>query len=883
MSSLPPLPPGFTLDPPPQAADMPPLPAGFTLDAPSARGPRVYDPFSNDESALPPFPGEEVIEHKSEAPAKPGYLEGIRQAFAAPGRTDNPQNIGERIGNVPLLGPLYGLAEAGATLLTGAAALPLASAKGIIEGREPTSEDIAQLTYEPRSQIGRAALGLAGAVAQPVVDAAEATGADVALLPLAAETQALGTVARGRKELKQTKAEGERLMTPPTREELATAAKEAYDQARAAGAVAAPESYARMASGLRESLRQEGFNKRLHPKAAAVVAEIEKTVGKPVALDELEILRRQALAAERSIEADERRIAGLIIDRLDDYADALASGAEPIVGGNAKVAVAARNQARNLYSRNRKAQEIQELVERAEVRASQFSGSGLENALRTEFRQLALNPKRMRRFTKEEQAAIKEVAFGTPTRNTLRQIGKLAPTGGLMQSLSLLGAVLEPTTLVAPAIGGAARFGATKLTQRAASRAEELMRRGNPSTADELGAALRESGMVRPSALEGELMSREPLALPAPNMVAGQRSAPGTAFAREEVGLTPDVERAGALHPSAPRQTERAAPALPLLPPRDAPPIVVDAQGRAALAPELAAYLDEIGLAQVRGVRQPRAEPDATQNLFAQLSRVEEADRAGAAFDAERAAAAAASAIDVQEHPRSAVKEITLEAPPENSVASLAPKGRSPTESIRALVRRVTERPSDSTTAVVEYENVVHPAAVEAFKEAGIDVSGYTHVIDNSAIRHILKSHGDPKKERARGQLPITEDDIARLPEIVLNPDFVESGGLTNRGRDAIVYAKRLEDGRILIVEEARTRKGQLAVASMWKVARQEQMPSVKTQSSAPTSQTSGGAPSKRDPTTFAELIELSGDRVRSRRAPIEHISTNAFEQLRGR
>src|SRR5690606_5647930 len=97
----------------------------------------------------------------------------------------------------------------------------------------------------------------------------------------------------------------------------------------------------RMASRLRESLREQGFNPRLHPKAAAVLDEIEGSGGKPVSLDEIEILRRQALAAERSIEADERRIAGLIIDRLDDYADALASGAEPVIGGNAPAAVAA--------------------------------------------------------------------------------------------------------------------------------------------------------------------------------------------------------------------------------------------------------------------------------------------------------------------------------------------------------------------------------------------------------------------------------------------------------------------------------------------------------------------------------------------------------------
>src|SRR5690606_33784682 len=247
--------------------------------------------------------------------------------------------------------------------------------------------------------------------------------------------------------------------------------------------------------------------------------------------------------------------------------------------------------------------------------------------------------------------------------------------------------VLEPTTLIAPAIGGVARLGATKLTQRAASRAEELMRRGTRSTPEELGEALREGGMVRPSAIEGELMPREPLALPAPEMVAGMRSAPGTAFSREQMGMTPDVERAGALHPSAPRQTERTAPALPLLPPREAPPIVIDAQGRAALAPELAAYLDEIGLSEVRGARQPRAEPAPTQNLFAQLSRSEEADRAGAAFEAERAAAAARGGIDVQELP---VREIVLESPP-SAAAAATPSTREIRNALARLADPVEE------------------------------------------------------------------------------------------------------------------------------------------------------------------------------------------------
>lgn len=196
-----------------------------------------------------------------------------------------------------------------------------------------------------------------------------------------------------------------------------------------------------------------------------------------------------------------------------------------------------------------------------------------------------------------------------------------------------------------------------------------------------------------PQAMQGELMPREPLALPAPPMIAGSRSAPGTAFSREQMGLTPDVELAGALHPGAARQAPPQRPAaLPLLPPRDAPPIVVDAQGRAALAPELAAYLDEIGLSEVRGARQPRAEPEPGQNLFAMLARQQEIDRAGAEFDAQRAAAAAEVAarggIRVEELPRSAMREIVLESPP----SALSPSTLSPsTQEVRNALARLAE------------------------------------------------------------------------------------------------------------------------------------------------------------------------------------------------
>lgn len=499
----------------------------------------------------------------------------------APSAPTAPKPGGLMTPLAPLGHLLSGAAEAGASLLTGAAAPIIASAKKIPEAfgnpdvAAPTNEEVAQHVYQPRGSVGQGLLSAAGKVIAPVANAMAETGADVALMPLAAEAQALDAIPRVPK-ARPPRAPKAIPVKTPTAEELGTAAKEAYQRAKDAGAVAAPEGYARMTTGLRNTLREQGFNPRLHPKAAAVVDEIEKASnGNPVSLDEIEILRRQALAAERSIEADERRVAGLVIDRLDDYADALASGAEPVMGGNAPAAVAARKEARNLYSRNRKSMEIQELIERAQIRASQFSGSGEENALRTEFRQLAMNPKRMRRFSKEEQQAIKEVAFGTPTSNTLRQIGKLAPTGGLMQALTLGAAVVEPLTLVATAAGAGSRFAATRMTRNAARRAEELMRRG-PQRATEVA---------------------------------------------QEAAVEPG-------------------------------------------------------------------------NRIAQLA---PADDAGQAFDAERAAAAQAArdSFVVEEAPRSAVREITLETP-QNRVASLAPSVSAIEKEMREIKQRAMELPNDS-------------------------------------------------------------------------------------------------------------------------------------------------------------------------------------------
>lgn len=100
---------------------------------------------------------------------------------------------------------------------------------------------------------------------------------------------------------------------------------------------------------------------------------------------------------------------------------------------------------------------------------------------------------------------------------------------------------------------------------------------------------------------------------------------------------------------------------------------------------------------------------------------------------------------------------------------------------------------------------------------AGLDIDGFKHVLDNYAINHVRKEHADAKAERSRGQLEITDDDFRTVPEILSNPDTLAFGTKSKIGREQIVYLKRLDDGSMLVIEEVRTGRHQLAINSLRK------------------------------------------------------------------
>lgn len=113
---------------------------------------------------------------------------------------------------------------------------------------------------------------------------------------------------------------------------------------------------------------------------------------------------------------------------------------------------------------------------------------------------------------------------------------------------------------------------------------------------------------------------------------------------------------------------------------------------------------------------------------------------------------------------------------------------------------------------------IADDALVENAAENGVDIKGFYHSIDNFFVNHALNNHGD-QKERKRGNVPITVEDIKCIPEILRSPDFIIYGSKTKIGNKAIVFAKNI-DGSTVFVEEVRNGKMKLAAQTLYKLPR---------------------------------------------------------------
>lgn len=260
----------------------------------------------------------------------------------------------------------------------------------------------------------------------------------------------------------------------PTRAAIKDAANAAYTRAEQAGGMLPQSNLGGFVNQAEQMLVKEGFDQQLNPKTYAAVQRFMDEATKPGISGHspqgAEILRRVLLNAEKSAEigSADARLAGKLVDEFDDFMD------KQLPSSSSEYA-----NARLLWQTNRKAQDIETLFERAQNQAGQYSVSGMENALRTQFKQLADNPRRFNRFNAAEKDAILKVVRGGPIQYGLRLLGKFAPTGTVPALASLAAEGVAPGAGIALAGAGiAGKAGASALRNRAARRVDELVRSG---------------------------------------------------------------------------------------------------------------------------------------------------------------------------------------------------------------------------------------------------------------------------------------------------------------------------------------------------------------------------------------------------------------------
>jgi hypothetical protein len=276
----------------------------------------------------------------------------------------------------------------------------------------------------------------------------------------------------------------------PTTEQLKGQAKAFKTSAVESGTVVKPDSYLDLMTRMESAVTKNKINSTLHPRANEVYKILSDALGQDMDVEDLMVARRLIGVAQRSVTpelADERRIAGLMEDMLDDFVDNL-KPADLVSGDPLKVG---KNltQFRSLWSRAKKSELIEGIMEKATTQAS-----GFENGIRIGFRSLLNNKKQLRGFSPDEVKIMKEIVQGTSGQKLLRLLGKMsfgtrggsnflggsigAGAGAALGSeiAGPLGAGIG--ALAAPAVGYAAQKGADYGTRKGAELARAMAATG---------------------------------------------------------------------------------------------------------------------------------------------------------------------------------------------------------------------------------------------------------------------------------------------------------------------------------------------------------------------------------------------------------------------
>jgi hypothetical protein len=211
--------------------------------------------------------------------------------------------------------------------------------------------------------------------------------------------------------------EGRRLLkkAAPSTDDIKKHASSIYAKLDESGFVIPKNDFRSLVRDISSTLKKEGSDPDLTPKAEALVKRLTSELGSDKTLTEIDTLRKVAQSAASSNEASEKRLGTLAINKIDDFLDNTDAGAD-------------FKTARDLWGRAMRSEKIKMMVSDAESQ-----GSGFENGLRVQARALLkkINHGKERGFSKQDIKELKRVAEGTSAGNVARFLGKFGVLDGV--------------------------------------------------------------------------------------------------------------------------------------------------------------------------------------------------------------------------------------------------------------------------------------------------------------------------------------------------------------------------------------------------------------------------------------------------------------------
>lgn len=308
----------------------------------------------------------------------------------------------------------------------------------------------------------------------------------------------VGTAAAGAKVMDRASQAARAAASVPTVDKLKADASALYKDAEINGITASQTQTGALKNSVRAVATSNGLispTGRLstaYPKVSDALAMVDDYAKGTMTPTQMLEVRSLLQGAAQSADAKEARIGSLMIRKFDDFTSNLAPQFKD---------------ANDLWSKAKKGEKIDLLIDLAGLRAGQFSGSGYENALRTEFRGYAREIKKgnVKGLSKAEIAAINKVANGGPLENLLRDLGKAAPRGVVGTGISAGIPFMVGNAFGGPVVGMAAAGGALAAGE-VGRRAATSMQTNNALLA---GALARTGGASIPYSSVSDDLTRQ--------------------------------------------------------------------------------------------------------------------------------------------------------------------------------------------------------------------------------------------------------------------------------------------------------------------------------------------------------------------------------------